>query len=72
MNLKNLAIALLVVVPALAQAQTVSYSLPQTTVTVEVDAVQESFFARHRGGGRRAGILLRRSVRPLCEAFPRH
>ena len=45
MNLKNLAIALLVVVPALAQAQTVTYSLPQTTVTVEVDAVQESFFA---------------------------
>ena len=35
MNLKNLAIALLVVVPALAQAQTVSYSLPQTTVTVD-------------------------------------
>ena len=45
MNLKNLALALLIAVPALAQAQTVTYSLPQTTVTVEVDAVQESFFA---------------------------
>ena len=45
MNLKAFAIGLIVAVPAIAQAQTVSYSLPQTTVTVEVDAVQESFFA---------------------------
>ena len=45
MNLKVFAIGLLLAVPALAQAQTVTYSLPQTTVTVEVDAVQESFFA---------------------------
>ena len=45
LNLKVLAVGLLLAVPALAQAQTVSYSLPQTTVTVEVDAVQESFFA---------------------------
>ena len=45
MNLKALAVGLLVAVPAWLQAQTVSYSLPQTTVTVEVDAVQESFFA---------------------------
>ena len=45
MNLKALAAGLLVAVPALSQAQTVTYSLPQTTVTVEVDAVQESFFA---------------------------
>ena len=45
MNLKALAAGLLVAVPALLQAQTVTYSLPQTTVTVEVDAVQESFFA---------------------------
>ena len=45
MNLKVFALGLLLAVPALAQAQTVTYSLPQTTVTVEVDAVQESFFA---------------------------
>ena len=45
MNLKALACGLLVAVPALVEAQTVTYSLPQTTVTVEVDAVQESFFA---------------------------
>ena len=45
MNLKALAIGLFLAVPALMQAQTVTYSLPQTTVTVEVDAVQESFFA---------------------------
>jgi len=45
MKLKVFAIGLLLAVPALAQAQTVTYSLPQTTVTVEVDAVQESFFA---------------------------
>ena len=45
MNLKALALGLLVAAPALLQAQTVTYSLPQTTVTVEVDAVQESFFA---------------------------
>ena len=45
MNLKAFAVGLLVAVPALVQAQTVTYSLPQTTVTVEVDAVQESFFA---------------------------
>ena len=45
MNLKAFAAGLLLAVPALAQAQTVTYSLPQTTVTVEVDAVQESFFA---------------------------
>ena len=45
MNLKVLAAGLLLAAPALLQAQTVTYSLPQTTVTVEVDAVQESFFA---------------------------
>jgi len=45
MKLKFLAFGLLALIPAWAQAQTVSYSLPQTTVTVEVDAVQESFFA---------------------------
>ena len=45
LNLKVLAVGLLLAVPAFVQAQTVSYSLPQTTVTVEVDAVQESFFA---------------------------
>ena len=45
MNLKTFAIGLLLAVPALLEAQTVTYSLPQTTVTVEVDAVQESFFA---------------------------
>ena len=45
MELKAFALGLILAVPAIAQAQTVSYSLPQTTVTVEVDAVQESFFA---------------------------
>ena len=45
MNLKAFAAGLLLAVPAWVQAQTVTYSLPQTTVTVEVDAVQESFFA---------------------------
>ena len=45
MNLKAFAAGLLLAAPALLEAQTVSYSLPQTTVTVEVDAVQESFFA---------------------------
>ena len=45
MNLKAIAAGLLLAVPALLQAQTVTYSLPQTTVTVEVDAVQENFFA---------------------------
>ena len=45
MNLKAFAAGLLLAAPALLQAQTVSYSLPQTTVTVEVDAVQENFFA---------------------------
>ena len=45
MNLKAFAAGLLLAVPAFLQAQTVTYSLPQTTVTVEVDAVQENFFA---------------------------
>ena len=45
MKLKALALGLLAALPALSHAQTVTYSLPQTTVTVEVDAVQESFFA---------------------------
>ena len=45
MNLKAFVAGLLLAVPALLEAQTVTYSLPQTTVTVEVDAVQESFFA---------------------------
>ena len=45
MNLKAIAAGLLMAVPAFLQAQTVTYSLPQTTVTVEVDAVQENFFA---------------------------
>ena len=45
MNLKAIAAGLLLAVPAFLQAQTVTYSLPQTTVTVEVDAVQENFFA---------------------------
>ena len=45
MNLKAFAAGLFLAVPALLEAQTVTYSLPQTTVTVEVEAVQESFFA---------------------------
>ena len=45
MNPRTLACALALALPVLLQAQTVSYSLPRTTVTVEVDAVQESFFA---------------------------
>lgn len=45
MNLKALLTGLLAAVPVLAQAQSVTYSLPRTTVVVEVDAVQESFFA---------------------------
>ena len=45
MNLKAFAAGLLLAVPAVLSAQTVTYSLPKTTVTVEVDAVQESFFA---------------------------
>lgn len=45
MKLKAFATCLLLAVPALVKAQTVTYSLPLTTVTVEVDAVQESFFA---------------------------
>ena len=45
MNPKLLACTLLVAAASVMQAQTVTYSLPQTVVTVEVDAVQESFFA---------------------------
>lgn len=45
MKLRTLACSILAAVPFLLQAQTVTYSLPQTTLTVEVDAVQESFFA---------------------------
>jgi len=45
MKLRFLACGLFALIPVWMQAQTVSYSLPQTTVTVEVDAVQESFFA---------------------------
>lgn len=45
MKLRALALALALAAPVFGQAQTVSYSLPQTTVTVEVEAVQESFFA---------------------------
>ena len=46
MNLKAFALAgLLAAVPALLPAQTVTYSLPRTTVIVEVDAVQETFYA---------------------------
>ena len=45
MNPKLLACTLLVAATSVMQAQTVTYSLPQTVVTVEVDAVQESFFA---------------------------
>lgn len=46
MNLKAIACGLVMAaMPVLLKAQTVSYSLPMTTVTVEVDAVQESFFA---------------------------
>ena len=45
MKLKALACGLLALLPVLLGAQSVSYSLPMTTVTVEVDAVQESFFA---------------------------
>lgn len=45
MNLRLFALGLLAAVPAFLQAQTVTYSLPQTTLTLEVDAVQESFFA---------------------------
>lgn len=37
--------ALLAAVPAVMEAQNVTYSLPRTTITLEVDAVQESFFA---------------------------
>ena len=43
MNLKSFAlVALAAAVPALLQAQTVTYSLPRTTIVVEVDAVQET------------------------------
>ena len=42
---KALAAGLTALMPVLAGAQNVTYSLPVTTVTVEVDAVQESFFA---------------------------
>ena len=45
MKIRTLACSILAAVPVLLQAQTVTYSLPQTTLTVEVDAVQESFFA---------------------------
>lgn len=45
MKLKFFTCGLLALLPALLHAQTVSYSLPQTTVTVEVDAIQETFFA---------------------------
>ena len=46
MNLKSFAlVGLLAAVPALLQAQTVTYSLPRTTIVVEVDAVQETFYA---------------------------
>ena len=45
MNLRSLVCGLAASVPVLAGAQTHTYSLPMTTVTVEVDAVQESFFA---------------------------
>ena len=45
MNPRTLVCTLALALPVLMHAQTVSYSLPQTTVTVEVDAVQESFFA---------------------------
>ena len=45
MKLRSLLCSLLAAAPAVLSAQNVSYSLPMTTVTVEVDAVQESFFA---------------------------
>lgn len=45
MKLRTLFCSILAAAPFLLQAQTVTYSLPQTTLTVEVDAVQESFFA---------------------------
>ncbi|MBQ9192761.1 MAG: DUF4831 family protein [Bacteroidales bacterium] len=45
MKFKALMAGLLAAVPALLQAQTVTYSLPRTTVVVEVDAVQETFYA---------------------------
>ena len=46
MNLKILTLAgLFAAVPVLLEAQSVTYSLPRTTVVVEVDAVQETFFA---------------------------
>ena len=34
MNLKSFAVGLLLALPALLKAQTVTYSLPKTTVTV--------------------------------------
>ena len=45
MNSKVLAAALLLLSPALAAGQELTYSLPSTSVAVEVDAVKESFFA---------------------------
>ena len=45
MKPRALLCSILAAVPVFLQAQTVTYSLPQTTLTVEVDAVQESFFA---------------------------
>ena len=45
MRLRALFCSILAAVPVFLHAQTVTYSLPQTTLTVEVDAVQESFFA---------------------------
>lgn len=44
-RMKALAAGLLALLPAWLGAQTLTYSLPSTTVTVEVDIVQESFFA---------------------------
>ena len=45
MRISALVCSLLAAVPAVLSAQNVTYSLPMTTVTVEVEAVQESFFA---------------------------
>ena len=45
MKIRALACCLLAAVPALLQAQTLTYSLPRTTMTVEVEAEQETFFA---------------------------
>lgn len=45
MNIKFLAAAALAVLPFGARAQSVTYALPRTSVSLDVEAVKESFFA---------------------------